>query len=198
MVAHADPIPFFALPLSFTPITMNRMGRTIGYHIVVSGYGLWLPGDDRGHWSDTWDDQIGFHEPHMLHHGDPIRRRMAQERMKHPPVRLSREMQDCVANTIEACRAASDWHVAAASIEATHTHLLLTYTERDIDITVKWLKDQITKAIHRETPHAGPVWCKGSWRSFIYDDSMWNNTQCYIERHNERRGVGPRPYTFLT
>lgn len=174
------------------------MGRTIGYHIVVSGYGLWLPGDDRGHWSDAWDDQIGFHEPHMLHPGDPIRRRMAQERLKHPPVKLSREMQDCVAKTIGACQTASDWKVAAASIESTHTHLLLTYTERDIDNTVKWLKDQMTKSIHRETPHDGPVWCKGSWRSFIFDEPMWDNSRRYIERHNERRGVGPRPYSFLT
>lgn len=177
---------------------MDCMVQTIGYHIVISGYGLWLPGDTRGHWSDAWDNQIGFHEPHMLHPGDPMRHRMAQERLMHRAVKLSGEMQACVAKTIEACGDASDWHVVAASIEATHTHLLLTYTERDIDNTVKWLKDQMTKSIHRETSHGGPVWCKGSWRSFIFDESMWDNTQRYIERHNERRGVGPRPYRFLT
>lgn len=173
------------------------MARTLGYHIVISGFGLWLPGDDRGHWSEAWDTELGFVEPHTLHAGDPVRRRMAEERQQHPAVRLNAEMLGIVIDTVGRCKATSDWQIAAASIEPTHSHLLITYSDRDIDNTVKWLKDQTTKAIHRETHHAGPVWCKGSWRSFIYDPEAWQNAQRYVERHNERRGVGPRPYPFL-
>jgi REP element-mobilizing transposase RayT len=173
------------------------MPRTLGYHIVISGYGLWLPGDDRGHWSEAWDEELGYLEPHQLHQGDSVRLRMAQERQKHPAVRIDEAMQNVVASTIEACAEQSDWRIAAASIESTHTHLLLTYTERDIDVVIKWLKDQTTKAIHRQTPYAGPVWCKGRWRSFIFELDAWENTRRYIERHNERRGVGPRPYAFI-
>ena len=173
------------------------MMRTLGYHIVVSGHGLWLPGDARGHWSEAWDEELGYVEPHTLHVGDPVRKRMAEERQKHPAVRLDAAMQGIVVATIGRCRAESDWQIAAASIEATHTHLLVTYTEGDIDNTIKWLKDQMTKAIHRQTPHAGPVWCKGRWRSFLFDPDVWRNTREYIERHNERRGVGRRPYAFL-
>jgi hypothetical protein len=82
-------------------------------------------------------------------------------------------------------------------VESTHTHLLLTYTERDIDLTVKWLKDQTTKAVHRQTAHTGPVWCKGRWRGFLFDPLMWKNTRRYIERHNEHRGESPRPYAWV-
>jgi REP-associated tyrosine transposase len=173
------------------------MPRTLGYHIVISGYGLWLPGDERGHWSEAWDVDIGFVEPHTLHPGDPVRRRMAEDRQKQPTVRLNAAMQAVVIDTIGRCRADSGWRIAAASVESTHTHLLLTYTERDVDTTIKWLKDQLTKAIHRQTPHAGPVWCKGRWRSFVFDPDVWRNTTAYIERHNTRRGVGPRPYPFI-
>jgi REP element-mobilizing transposase RayT len=176
---------------------IRAMRRTLGYHIVISGYGLWLPGDDRGHWSEAWDDELGYIEPHMLHAGDPVRKRMAEERQKQPPVRLDEAMQLVVVDTISRCRVESDWRIAAASIEATHVHLLMTYTERDIDNTVKWLKDQMTKAIHRQTSHHGPVWCKGRWRSFIYELAAWQNAQAYIERHNVRRGVGARPYAFI-
>lgn len=174
------------------------MARTLGFHIVISGYGLWLPGDERGHWSEAWDTELGFIEPHALHAGDPVRKRMAEERQKHPTVKLDAQMLSVVIDTIAHCCADSVWQIAAASIEPTHTHFLLTYSERDIDNTVKWLKDQTTKVIHREAQHAGPVWCKGRWRSFIYDGDAWNNTQRYIERHNVRRGAGPRPYSFLT
>jgi len=174
------------------------MSRTLGYHVVVSCYGLWLPGDQRGSWSEAWDKRIGFIEPHTLHLGDPIRRQMAEERMKHPPVRLNAAMINLVAQELAACRAESEWKVAAASIESTHTHLLLTYSERSIDNTIKWLKDRWTKAIHSQTSHSGPVWCKGRWRQFIYDDSAWEAIRQYIERHNERRGAGPWPYSFIT
>ncbi len=173
------------------------MGRTLGYHIVISGYGLWLPGDERGHWSENWDSELGFIEPHTLHAGDPIRKRMAAERQAHPKVILDLQMLSVVADSIAQCRQQSDWRIAAASIESTHTHLLLSYTEREIDSTIKWLKDQITKAIHDRTSHKGPVWCKGRWRSFIYDPIIWRNTRHYIERHNVRRDLAPRPYPFI-
>lgn len=176
---------------------IRAMMNTIGYHIVISGYGLWLPGDDRGHWSERWDEHIGLIEPRTLHDGDPVRKRMAEERMKHPPVRLNPRMIDIVANTIGRCADHSDWDVAAASIEPTHAHLLLTYTPRNIDTTVKWIKDQCTKAIHRGTNHTGMVWCRGKWRGFIFDDAMWRNTIQYIERHNVRRGKPARPYAFI-
>lgn len=166
------------------------MRKTIGYHIVITGYGLWLPGDERGHWSEAWDEKIGLIEPRTLHAGDAVRQRMAAERMKHPPTRLSPPMCDIVADTVSACAQQSDWDVAAISVEPTHTHLLLGYTQRDIDNTVKWIKDQCTKAIHRGTNHAGPVWCRGKWRGFIFDDTVWCNTMRYIERHNIRRGRG--------
>lgn len=173
------------------------MPRTTGYHICLSAYGLWLPGDERGHWSEAWDEQLGYIEPHTLHPGDPVRKRMAEERMKYPPVRFSEQMIAVTEATLDHCQGQSDWRIAAASIELTHTHLLLTYTEREIDNVVKWLKDQTTKAIHRQTSHAGPVWCKGRWRGFLFDPFHWRNTHAYIERHNVRRGVGPRPYSFL-
>lgn len=119
--------------------------RTLGYHIVISGYGLWLPGDERGSWSQRSDDELGFIEPHMLHEGDPVRLRMAAERMKHPPMRLNQAMIDIVIDALASCAAESDWRIAAASIEPTHTHLLLTYTTRDIVGTEKWLKQRMTK-----------------------------------------------------
>lgn len=173
------------------------MARTLGFHIVVSGYGLWLPGDGRGHWSESWDAQVGFIEPHSLHAGDPVRLRIARERMKHPPVRLGPGMAAAVVAAIGRCAAESDWTVQAASIESTHTHLLLTYSLRDVGTTIKWIKDQATKAVHVETRHRGPVWCKGHWCTFVFDVAAWDNARAYIERHNVRRGLGPLPYDFL-
>ncbi len=176
----------------------GRTPRTLGRHIVKSGYGLWLPGDRRGHWSSAWDDQIGYTEPHTLHAGDPIRQRMAEERMQHPPVRFTPDMIDAIVTTVGRCAETSDWRVAAMTIESTHMHLLMTYTPRDIDRTCKWLAQQTTRFVHERTPHVGPVWARGKWCTYVFDDGQWANTRQYIERHNTRHGLPPRPYGFIT
>jgi len=161
------------------------MPRTIGYHWVKSAYGLWLPGDERGHWSSVWDEQIGYIEPHMLHEGDPVRQRMATERMRHRPVRLDQHMIDAATRALRGGEARSDWQFAALTMQPTHMHALITYNTRDIDKTVKWLADQMTKTVHACTPHIGPVWCKGRWLQFVFDSSHWDNLIAYIGRHDE-------------
>ena len=79
---------------------IDAMPSTIGYHVVKTGYGLWLLGDERGSWSKAWDAKIGFVEPHTLHEGDPGRQRMAQERMSRLPVLLTDAMIDAVAGAL--------------------------------------------------------------------------------------------------
>lgn len=81
------------------------MPKTLGYHLVKSAYGLWLPGDERGSWSEAWDEELGYIEPHTLHPGDPVRLRMAQERMKHPKVWWSPEIISAMVKSIEECAA---------------------------------------------------------------------------------------------
>jgi len=169
----------------------------IGQHIVKTAHGLWLPGDARGHWSTAWDEQIGLIEPHMLHEGDPVRERMAAERMKHNPVRFTPEMIEAIIETIAECASNSPWNVAAVSCEPTHLHLLMTYSKLNIHRTMKWMTSRMTRAVHRRTDHEGPVWAKGKWCSFIYDESWWSNAMQYIERHNLRRGLPARPYDFI-
>jgi len=172
--------------------------RTIGYHIVKTTYGSWLPGDARGHWSTAWDDRIGYVEPHALHEGDAVRERIAQSRMTKPRVILTDKTIRIVADTLAACEADSPWSIAAASIEPTHMHILMTHSPLDLDRTVKWLTQNTTKAVHEQTDHQGPIWTKGSWREFIFDVSHWRRVIEYIEQHNVRRGLAPRPYAFIS
>ena len=172
--------------------------QTIGFHLVKSGYGLWLPGDSRGHWSSAWDEQIGYCEPHRLHNGDTELERMARERMTYPPTLLTSAMIESVASAIGSCVVASEWRIEAAAIESTHMHLLTTYTSRNIDGVAKWIAQQTTKAVHRETTFKGPLWCEGKWLAFVSNHDHWNNTRQYIEQHNLRRGLAAQPWNWIT
>ena len=174
------------------------MPATIGFHLVKSCYGLWLPGDTRGHWSSAWDEEIGYFEPHRLHAGDPVRRRMAEERLKHAPTFMSAAMIEAVAGAVAECVAESDWRVVAAASEATHMHLLMTYSTRDADRTAKWISQRTTKAVHQRTSFTGPVWCEGKWMGYLFEAGHWENTRAYIKRHNVRRGWPARPWDWIT
>ena len=122
---------------------------------------------------------------------------MARERLKHPPTRLTPAMIEAVSSAIAACVAASEWKIAAAAIEPTHIHLLMTFTSRNIDNVAKWIAQQTTKSVHRETDFIGPIWCEGKWLTFVFDNEHWDNTQKYIERHNLRRGLPAQPWNWI-
>jgi hypothetical protein len=130
----------------------------------------------------------------MLNERDPVRLRMAQELMKHPEVLLPPEMIEIVARVIGECCDA----VPVGDRGGIGLHLLLTYSGLQIERTAKWICQQTTKAIHRETNPKGPVWERNDWTSFVFDPEYFMNVKRYIERHNERRGVGPRSYSWVS
>ncbi len=70
--------------------------------------------------------------------------------MLHEPVTLDGIMINAVVSAIGSCAKKSQWSIVAASIEPTHTHLLITYGDRDIHTTAKWIADQTTKAVNQE------------------------------------------------
>jgi len=174
------------------------MPKTIGYHFVKTTYGTWLPGDARGHWSSAWSMKEGYIEHRQRHEGQSEREVLAVDSMRHAAVTLTPEVQLIIENEIAACQKESPWKIAAAAIEPTHLHLLITYSGRPIEQTARWLAARMTQAIHRGTTHLGPVWTEGYWGESIADESHWRNLVGYIERHNIERGLGPRPFSFLT
>lgn len=117
--------------------------------------------------------------------------------MAHPPVVWDEEMMRIIALALGECAKNSPWKIIAASIEPTHFYALLTYSPLNIDRTVKWLGQEMTKAVHRGMGLAAPVFCKGRWLQFVFDLAHWNNVIKYIEAHNVRHGLARRPFDFL-
>jgi REP element-mobilizing transposase RayT len=175
------------------------MSRTLGFHVIKSTYGTWLPGDSRGSWSEAWSPQRGFYEAHRFHEGDERRLDISVDRMRHAPLILDAEKIAIIVGAITMCveRSNGDLRIVAAAIEPTHMHLLIVNVGRDIDVTAKWLADQTTKAIHRQTSYRGPIWTKNNWCHHIDQQDHWENAIVYIDEHNVRAGRGSRPYPFL-
>lgn len=176
------------------------MPETLGYHLVKTAFGTWLPGDVRGYWSQEWSAKEGFRGSRRFHdQEDRGAMEFVQRRMRQAPTVLSEGMIEVIVSAIQECVRKSNGglKIMAAAIESTHMHLLIPYSGRDIEITAKWLADQTTKAVHRRTTHQGLVWSKNNWIRHIFQPEYWENSLLYIDDHNERSGRGRRPYPFL-
>jgi len=112
-----------------------------------------------------------------------MRHRMAAERMQYPPVHWSPTTCKHLATTIKQCADQSSWNIAALAIEPTHLHLLITYAPLNLGRTCKWLTQQMTKTVHTHTNHTGPVFAKGRWATYLFDDKHWKNAMHYIQNH---------------
>ena len=162
----------------------------IGHHVVKSGHGLWLPGDERGSWRKEWDQQIGEHGSTRFAVGDPIMERMARERLKHPPVTWTLQIQRRMFATLRRLVAESggELNIPALAIEETHLHLLVKASRHPIESTARWISHQLTIDIQAMPGHRGPVFAEGRWRGWIRDDRHWEEAYAYIQSHNTRRG----------
>ena len=156
---------------------------TIGYHIVKTAYGRWLPGDERGHCSSVWDEQIGQVTPRGFQQGHPALEQYARSRMAHPPVTISKPIHKAIEQSLRECEKVSAWSISALAIEPTHMHLLVFGLACNPDSLCKWLAQQTTKHVHAVTSHVGPVWAKGKWCAHIQSEEHWLVAMEYINRH---------------
>jgi REP element-mobilizing transposase RayT len=175
------------------------MPETLGYHLTKTTYGTWLPGDARGSWVKNWSPRVGYGELHRFEHADPSREERSRRQLSHDVVILSPAMIQAVVDALAVCiqRSQGGLKIMAATIEPTHMHLLLTRTCRNIDITTKWIADQTTKAIHRQTAQRGSVWTSKNWCEHVDQPDHWEELLRYIDEHHVRAGRGSRPYEFL-
>jgi REP element-mobilizing transposase RayT len=95
--------------------------------------------------------------------------------------------------------------VLAATIQATHCHLILAPLKEHIDNVVARLKYRSASAVlqQRRKNLTGTVglcsslWTYGKFITFIYSHSHLQNAVGYVRRHNERDGLPADPYDWI-
>jgi len=168
----------------------------LGYHFVKGAYGQWMPGDERGHWSKRWDAERGLVDRGRLVEGDPRRRRLAENLRRFEPTLITPEIEKSIEAALVDCvaRSRGGLIIAAGAIEATHIHLLIVAGKREIDVTAKWIADQTAKAVNRLVRRPSKLWAAKKWICEIEESKHWDEVARYIEDHNQRRGMGRRPF----
>ena len=135
----------------------------LGYHIILSAYGFWLPNDPRGSWSDT----IRVYE--LLRFGpatkvqttrsvastphDRALRLAAKQALKHQPVEFTGVQARAIAKGFAIAAAQHDYILYALAILPDHAHFVMRAHPRHIDDIARHLKAKATRQLSLESLH---------------------------------------------
>jgi REP element-mobilizing transposase RayT len=155
----------------------------IGYHLIMTAYGFWLPNDPRGSWSDfvrSWE-LLRFGPATKVEttrsvagvRHDVAVRRAAKKALKYPEVYFTGVQARSIGNGFAVFAKKSGLTVWACSILPDHVHLVVGRHRYEIEQIANLLKGAATRQLVKDN-------CTRSWRS-------QKRAKC---RASSRAGVG--------
>jgi REP element-mobilizing transposase RayT len=170
-----------------------RMSRLVlGYHLILTAYGFWLPNDPRGSWSDfvrswellrfgpatkTEDRRSVARKPH-----DRAKRLQAKRAMVRRPVEFTGIQARAVARGFADYARRSGVIIHACSVLPTHDHLVIGRDPVNIRQIARLLKGAATTELNKEGLHpfqdqllnngrAPTPWTRHEWNCFLFSIS---------------------------
>jgi REP element-mobilizing transposase RayT len=165
----------------------------VGYHVIFSAYGFWLPNDPRGSWSDfvgSWElfrygSATKTTETRSLaYRAHNRKQRLAtKESLKRPPVQFTGIQARAVGQAFAAYFEQSRVPVWACAILPDHVHLVIGRPRIDVKQLVIQLKGAATRALLDEGIHPfghlrdrqGRVpkcFARGQWKVYLDLDDV--------------------------
>ena len=191
----------------------------IGFHVILTAYGFWLPNDPRGSWSDfvgawelvrfgratTTDERRSLaRNPHDLR-----TRLAAKNALKYPAVQFTGAQARAIGRGFAGLANRSDLKVWACSILPEHTHLVVGQHRYPIEQIANLLKGAATRQLTSEglhpfgalrekcgrLPHA---WARGLWKVFLGTPADVRRAVRYVEGNPAKEGLPRQRWSFVT
>lgn len=190
----------------------------IGYHIIFSTYGFWLPNDPRGSWS-TW---IGSWE--LFRYGpatktntrrsvagvqhDQAQREAAKEALKYEPVVMTGEQALAAAMGFKGRIEASDYRCYACAVMPEHVHMVVGRGRVSAEQMIGKIKQAASERLVAEGLHpfaalvsagARPptIWARKGWTCFLDSEADVVRAIRYVENNPVKEGLKRQRWTFV-
>lgn len=190
-----------------------------GYHVILPMYGVWLPNDPRGSWSDViWNWEIARYGDATyggarrslqdLTEEELQQRAAAQQKLTYPPVTLNGMQAKSIGDGFAETAEKSNYTIWACAILPQHTHLVLARHTYKVEQMANLLKGGATKRIirtgcHPLAAHAVDGTFPKMWaekRCKIYLDSVEQIETAirYVEDNPAEEGKPRQHWKFVT
>jgi REP element-mobilizing transposase RayT len=190
----------------------------LGYHVIFSAYGFWLPNDPRGSWSEfvgSWElfrfgpaTKTESRVSVAARSHDVTCRLSAKDALNYPPVEFIGVQARAIGRGFAESIRKGGVTVWACSILPNHVHLVIGRHSSQVEQLVNFLKGEATKSLVAEDLHpfaecAAPsgkipnCWAAGQWK--VYLDSVEDITRSiqYVEANPIKEGKPAQRWPFV-
>jgi REP element-mobilizing transposase RayT len=191
----------------------------IGYHLILSAYGFWLPNDPRGSWSDfvgAWE-LVRFGKATItqsrkslaLQPHNTQNRLAAKKVLKYPDVHFTGIQARAIGRGFADFAERSELIIWACSILPEHVHMLIARHRYKVEQIANLLKGAATRALVKEKLHPFKdysftnsrlprVWAQGEWKVFLDCDIDIRRAIRYVEENPLKEGKPIQHWDFVT
>ncbi|HMO85818.1 MAG TPA: hypothetical protein PKC18_12965 [Lacipirellulaceae bacterium] len=186
----------------------SRRPVVIGYHLVWTAYGTWLPNDPRGSGSRAVLTP-GLAGLGAVHFG---------RKRQQPPPRELREFYERAAprltypligfDAAQRAAIAAAFHEQvehlpltcwACAVMPDHVHLVVRKHRLRAEEMIARLQQAARLLLQQGglAPSDHPVWTRGGWRVFLDSPSAGQLRGGYVQRNPVKAGLAPQPWAFV-
>lgn len=173
-----------------------------GYHVILPMYGVWLPNDPRGAWSDfiwKWEllrygrpsKTLERRELQELSDAEIRQRDAARKQLQYPPVVLTGLQAQSIGQGFAITVKKSGYTVWACAILPQHTHLVVARHTYKVEQIANLMKGGASKQILKDERHPlqsfakdgkyPRMWAERRWKVYLDSEEQIETAIRYVE-----------------
>jgi REP element-mobilizing transposase RayT len=180
----------------------------IAHHLILNGYGFWLPNDPRGSGS-TVLDQEKLKDLGPVHTGrkrvQPPRGKLkrfyrtATPRLDYEPVWFDDAKRQALGDTFAHVVKSRRYTVWACAVLSNHAHLCIRRHRDDALTMWRAIADASRTALrgYSDVPDDHPVWSLRPYKVFLYSPDDVRRIIAYIERNPLKERLAQQTWNFV-
>lgn len=186
----------------------RRNPPIIAHHLILTGYGHWLPNDPRGS-NSSEVRQEKFADLGPIHLGrktvqprrDELRTFMqvAQPQLTHSVLWFDESMRQVLADAVGETVGEQRYTVWAFAVLKNHLHLCVRKHRDSAQVMLERIELATANALRKssEVPDDHPIWADRPYKRFLYTPEDIRRVIAYIERNPIKEGLGPQKWPFV-
>jgi REP element-mobilizing transposase RayT len=186
----------------------RRNPPIIAHHLILTGYGHWLPNDPRGSGSSEMR-QGKFADLGPIHFGrkavqpnrDVLRtfQRTAQPRLAHSILWFDEAMRDTLGDAVGSVVREQGYTCWACGILKNHLHLCIRKHRADAKTMLEKLDVATREALRGlpDVPADHPIWAERPYKRFLFTPEDVRRVIAYIERNPVKEGLERQAWPFV-
>lgn len=181
----------------------------VAYHLILTGYGHWLPNDPRGSMSHrVWSKKL--RGAGTIHYGRKEQQtsreelhafyQRAEQELAQPVLWFDAAKRQAIAEAFEEVVAANRYTCFACDISTNHAHVVIRKHRHKAEQMIEALKCESIKIVRslKDCPDDHPVWSDNPRKRFISTLDHLREAIRYISEHHAKSNLRMQSYRFVT